>query len=344
MTDGIHERSRMLGDVKFHQHGLVDPAVADQWRRHFDRDFLGELTWEAGRRYGYASERAESRPVPSLVGLRSGGGEPPLFLVHPASGDVYFYRPLVAALPAGRPVYGFQAPGIDGHEEPLETVEELAERYVASLLTVRPEGPYLLAGSSLGGTIAYEMAQRLRAAGREVAFLGLIDTAGVRQLPKPFEGVEAEAMVLRYLAGGMGAEAIRSLEALAPEERPAVMRSELDRLGRLPEGLGEADLARLVRVIRSNQAAMIAYRPRPYDGAVAFFRAADGGTRFDEPREEPWRPLVRGGLTVRVVPGNHLSMNLPPHAADLARALHEELDRVPAGGPAVAVAMAVDAE
>jgi amino acid adenylation domain-containing protein len=345
MTDGIHESSRMLGDVKFHRHEGVDAAVADQWRRHYDRDFLGEVSWRAARRYGYGSERAGGGSVRSLVGLRSGGAEPPLFLVHPASGDVYFYRDMVAALPAGRPVYGFQAPGLDGREEPLATVEELAERYVESLLAFRPEGPYLLAGSSLGGTVAYEMARRLTAAGHEVAFLGMGDTAGVRQLPEPFAGAEAEAMVLGYLAGPIGAQCFQALEALAPDDRPAFMVAELERAGRLREGLGEEALARLVRVIRSNQAAMIAYRPQPYEGPVAFFRAADGGSRYAEAREEPWRPLALGGLSVRVIPGNHLSMNLAPNAEHLARALQEEIERSVAsarGSMAVAAASATD--
>ncbi len=32
MTDGLHAASRMLGDVKFHQHGRVDPTAAERWR------------------------------------------------------------------------------------------------------------------------------------------------------------------------------------------------------------------------------------------------------------------------------------------------------------------------
>jgi thioesterase domain-containing protein len=41
---------------------------------------------------------------------------------------------------------------------------------------VQASGPYHLAGWSLGGVVAYEMAQQLRRAGEEVDFLGLIDS------------------------------------------------------------------------------------------------------------------------------------------------------------------------
>jgi thioesterase domain-containing protein len=44
------------------------------------------------------------------------------------------------------------------------------------LLQHQPEGPYRLAGYSMGGAIVLEMAQQLKAKGREVSFLGIIDT------------------------------------------------------------------------------------------------------------------------------------------------------------------------
>ncbi len=42
----------------------------------------------------------------------------------------------------------------------------MAATYLEALLAVQPEGPYLLGGWSIGGVIAWEMAQRLRRQGR----------------------------------------------------------------------------------------------------------------------------------------------------------------------------------
>ena len=53
MTDGLHSVSRMLGDVKFHQHKTIDPAVADAWRKHYTVDFLGDVTWQVAESLGY---------------------------------------------------------------------------------------------------------------------------------------------------------------------------------------------------------------------------------------------------------------------------------------------------
>ncbi len=64
MTDGIHSWSRMLGDVKFHQHAGIDPAVGERWRELAAEDFLGDVTWEMAERLGYLRELSEPRERP----------------------------------------------------------------------------------------------------------------------------------------------------------------------------------------------------------------------------------------------------------------------------------------
>ncbi|MYV68410.1 hypothetical protein GT043_21225, partial [Streptomyces sp. SID2131] len=127
----------------------------------------------------------------TVVRIRPDGDLPPLFLVHPVGGNVLCYRPLAAALRPGRPVYGLAAPGLTA-ATPDDTghagVPELAAAHVAALRTVRPHGPYHLAGWSLGGLLAYEMAHQLRADGEEVATLALLDTAYPGTTDVPADG------------------------------------------------------------------------------------------------------------------------------------------------------------
>jgi thioesterase domain-containing protein len=118
------------------------------------------------------------------VPLRRDGAATPLVLVHPAGGHVFFYRHLVGCLPPGRPVWGVRALGLEEGEEPLPTVEAMAERYVAALRRMRPRGPYLVGGSSLGGSVAYAMARLLAAAGEAVPAVVQIDTFGPGQMPE----------------------------------------------------------------------------------------------------------------------------------------------------------------
>jgi amino acid adenylation domain-containing protein len=53
MTDGLHAESRMLGDVKFHEHRGVEREVAERWRSELAADFLGDPTWELAAALGY---------------------------------------------------------------------------------------------------------------------------------------------------------------------------------------------------------------------------------------------------------------------------------------------------
>jgi surfactin synthase thioesterase subunit len=65
-------------------------------------------------------------------------------------------------------------------QAPHRSIEDMASHYLEALQTVQSEPPYLLGGWSLGGLIAFEMAQQLRKAGDEVGLLALIDPTTVR--------------------------------------------------------------------------------------------------------------------------------------------------------------------
>jgi polyketide synthase PksN len=107
-----------------------------------------------------------------LVCLKADGEHAPWFCIHAVAGDVLAYRELARSLSASRPIYALQAPVAD-HPG---TVEGLASLYIAAIRTVQSNGPYHLGGWSMGGVIACEMAQQLRAAGERVATLSLIDS------------------------------------------------------------------------------------------------------------------------------------------------------------------------
>jgi thioesterase domain-containing protein len=255
-----------------------------------------------------------------LVGLQPGGSEPPLFLVHPLSGELFLYRQVVAALGPEQPVYGFQAVGFAADEEPLATVEEMAAVYVNALLSFQPQGPYLLAGSSLGGLIAFEMTRKLRSLKREVAFLGLLDAPDpARFVRQEGDGEgDAELSILQQVAQGAPTVTLDHLRALAPEERLELILDQGRRAGTLAPSFGLPELRRLVRVVRANRQAVRAYEPRPFETHLVYIRA-EGGLGDDA----VWAGLALGGAEVHENPGNHLSMHFPPHAGTLAARLRD---------------------
>jgi thioesterase domain-containing protein len=117
-------------------------------------------------------------PWSSLVALQPYGSKTPLFCVHPGGGNVLTYRDLALRLGDDQPVYALQAQGLNGVEAPSQRIEDMAAHYLHAIRTVQTDGPYLLAGLSTGGEIAWEMAQQLHAMDQEVGLLILFDTYG----------------------------------------------------------------------------------------------------------------------------------------------------------------------
>ncbi|MGA7055398.1 MAG: thioesterase domain-containing protein, partial [Mycobacterium sp.] len=113
---------------------------------------------EAGQIDGFVRTlRARSETDPKV----------PVFVFHPAGGSTVVYEPLLSRLPADTPMYGFER--VEG------TIEERAAQYVPKLIEMQGDGPYILAGWSLGGVLAYACAIGLKQLGKDVRWVGLID-------------------------------------------------------------------------------------------------------------------------------------------------------------------------
>ena len=122
----------------------------------------------------------------SLVPLQPQGSKPPLFLVHGWGGDVFVFLELAKLLPPDQPSYGIQAVGLDGKSARHTTVEGMAASYVKEIISFQQDGPIYLAGFSMGGVIAYEIAQQLNRLGRRVALLALLDSGPTGKTPWSF--------------------------------------------------------------------------------------------------------------------------------------------------------------
>jgi len=111
-----------------------------------------------------------------VVTLQALGSRPPLFCAPVGGGSAFFYRTLAATIGLDRPVYGFEPIGMNGVDEPHNTVEAMAAYYIEHLRALQPHGPYYLCGLSFGGMVAFEMARQLVAEGDRIGSLILFDT------------------------------------------------------------------------------------------------------------------------------------------------------------------------
>lgn len=108
-----------------------------------------------------------------VVRLRNGGRRAPLFLIHPAGGELGIYRHLADSLSAELPIYGIQSPPRRGSEE-HSSLDEMATGYAEAIRKIWP-GPYRLFGFSLGGYLAVRIAQTLESSGQTVSLVGVAE-------------------------------------------------------------------------------------------------------------------------------------------------------------------------
>jgi thioesterase domain-containing protein len=101
----------------------------------------------------------------------------PIFCPHAQTGNVLIYQHFAKEVADHHPVYGIQAYGNWGTQDPHESVEEMVDFYVEEILKVRPQGPYIFLGGSLGGLLALELSRAMQERGHEVRMLAMYDTA-----------------------------------------------------------------------------------------------------------------------------------------------------------------------
>jgi thioesterase domain-containing protein/acyl carrier protein len=296
----------------------------------------GQETAETNADRDTAAMPAASKFV-HLVTMHSGKDPTarPMFICAGMYGNVLNLRHLALALGQDRPVYGLQARGLYGDQEPHETFEEMARDYIAEMRMVQPEGPYLLAGYSGGGIAAYEIARQLQADGEEVAKLVMIDT------PLPTQPMLSLRDRLTMKLQDLQRHKTAYLKKWLRDHIEVGKRKRRQREVVHEHGLTEQFNNERIEV--AFRGALIRYQLQPYTGSVTLFRPKpiafyrlSGGRGLLENRsiiltDNGWTPYLCD-LSIVEVPGNHDNMVLQPNVSVLSAWMRETIgskDRLP---------------
>lgn len=259
----------------------------------------------------------------TVVPITAGGSGEPLWCVHASNGGAAPYFPLGARLGRDRPCYGLEAGEIEPGA-PAEPIETLAARYVAAVRQVQPHGPYLLAGWSMGGGIAWAMAARLQAAGEQVDLLAMIDTQPPAALAEPIGHADALAAFAHSSALALGTDYAppepTPWRDLALEDQYAAVADHLVSIGLIRPDERDLVIPR-ARMFVAMTTAASTWRPagQLYRGPVELFIAEETG----EPEwfAAGWRQYCDGEVRVGSVPGNHFTVLRPPNVEHVAAAI-----------------------
>ncbi|MGQ4597152.1 non-ribosomal peptide synthase/polyketide synthase [Nocardia sp. R6R-6] len=239
----------------------------------------------------------------------------PLFCLHPMYGLSWCYAGLARYIPASTPIYGLQSPALTEDGYLPESLTDMAQRYVAEIRAVQPQGPYRLLGWSLGGVLAHAVATQLQADGAAIGLLTMLDSH------PDIDVTDFRAAIREALAElGIG------VDALLPGDGGIHDLSE-DALAALhatiPPDMAVLTPERVRRIYRSavRSAELIAeYRPQVFRGRLEYFSATGHDTAA-----AGWQPYVDGAVQDHPVNAVHDQMTSPEALAQIGPRLSELL-------------------
>lgn len=245
--------------------GELTPELREQLRQWKD-DILKLL----------ASAQALAAQERAIVPLQANGSRAPVFGVPGHNGDVFCYRALAQRLGEDQPFFGLQPPGLDGQDEPLKRVEDLAATFARQIRAFQPRGPYVIAGYCAGGTVAFELAQQLERQGQPVSLLALFGS------PHPAYFRLASRLRQRI------ADKVAALGTLVRDLNLAErLQKRRDRIHALRAAAIDPVVALRTKVEDATVAAVRAYEPRGFAGRIALFLPS---RRWDD--ADGWREVA----------------------------------------------------
>ncbi len=226
----------------------------------------------------------------SLVQIRSGGKKNPLFCFHGVGGNVLNYVRLAGGVDKERPFYALQSKGADGKVDFLNSIEEMAAHYIREMKLVQPTGPYLLAGGSMGGTLAFEVARQLSEAGDLIEKLIMFDTFGPKINIKSYDPAERSFFNdLKISLEYRGKSLLNKVRTLL-----------FSVLG-MPIPLNIL----LFNLELNNYKALWKYRPKNYKGDLHLIRAKGKETGWYSDPFMGWRDTIDGQILTYEISGSH---------------------------------------
>lgn len=261
------------------------------------------------------------------LAIRLAAGDParpPLFLIHPQSGEVCSYLDLVRGLPPDLPVYVVEAVGYSTDEVPLDRIEAMAERYLHDIRAVAPQGPYRLGGWSFGANVAFEIAHQLERQGEQVSLLAVIDARAFGQDAQEDWYLDLDEATKFAMVAGVPEDRTDEISHLDDQSVLGLLLAHARDQGKVSGRADSATMRRMVEVFSANGRAAESYRTTARIHApVLLFKSTERHPTLTNPKVDPaaWQGRTSGPLTVQAVPGTHHDVIDAEHAAGVASQL-----------------------
>ncbi|OAI57217.1 hypothetical protein AYO50_00275 [Acidobacteria bacterium SCGC AG-212-P17] len=270
-------------------------------------------------------ERPQSSPI--LVNIQPHGSSAPFFCVHPVGGQVISYAELSQELGLDQPFYGLQSPPANFFPETDISIEQMAALYIREIRSVQPVGPYLLGGWSMGGVIAWEMAQQLAKEGEMIGLLALIDTMPPSKYLEADDRTKNTSMLALFaldvsrLVGRDPSPLVEQFSRAAAPDQWNMVQEALISYGVLTPKTAHAEMTALLDTFTRNFFAVQNYSLQQSQQRIVYFRASESPERFSK----AWAAWAGGGIEHHSVPGDHFTMLREPGVRIIAEFLQAHM-------------------
>ncbi|MFO0150550.1 MAG: non-ribosomal peptide synthetase, partial [Microcystis sp.] len=311
-------------------HSLLAVSLINRIEQKLDKRLPLTSLFQNGTIASLAKLLAQETTQPAsspLIAIQSQGNKTPFFAVHPIGGNVLCYADLARNLGTKQPFYGLQSLGLSELEKTVASIEEMAMIYIEAIQTVQASGPYYLGGWSMGGVIAFEIAQQLLTQGQEVALLALIDSYSpsllnsvnrekhsANSLTEEFnEDINIAYSFIRDLASIFNQEISFSGSELAHFTSDELLDKFItwsQETNLLPSDFGKQQIKNWFKVFQINHQALSSYSPKTYLGRSVFLGAEDSSIK-----NPGWHQVIND-LQSQWISGDHYGLIKNPVLAE----------------------------
>lgn len=260
----------------------------------------------------------------SLVAVRPGGSKLPFFCVPAAAGTALQFADLLKYIPKSQPFYVLESIGNDGSEPPHTDLREMASFYIKEIQSLQPEGPYFLGGRCFGGSVAFEMAQQLTAAGHKIALLIVFDTWPPFLAPLPVyvpPKRDAKHFIVRSFHHLKTGELFKVTKKYIAKEYAKIRFKVLSKI-RYTLNDPKKRLYRDLWVLHTGT--YVRYIASKYPGKISMIEAED----LSMEHKDVWNYLADGGLESYIIPGStHFTIMTEPYIKLLSDKLNYFLEK-----------------
>jgi thioesterase domain-containing protein/acyl carrier protein len=274
-----------------------------------------------------------SRDFSPVIPINTIGGHPPLFFIPGKGGYPIRIRHLARNIDPQTPVYALQDLSKRRKRKNLWTIEAAASFYLSEIKKIYPHGPYILVGESLGGKIAFEMAQQLLKTGEKTPLLVLLDTYNfedsVFDLNESKHSLPTYKMLVKkhlsilFQSNWQGRlDYLRFYRAILGQKSRRFLRRQLRSVKKgaliaLPKNVRQIE--------KANRQAIQAYEVKLYPGRVILFKALRGPKGNDP--TNGWDQVALGELVVHPLDCYHGSILFDPAVRRLAEVLQVYIEK-----------------